>query len=152
MLEIGNKAPEFSLKNQEGKTFKLSDYKGKKLALYFYPKDDTPGCTTQACNIKDNYSELKKKGITVLGISKDSIESHKKFSQKFKFDFPILADEDKTVIAKYGVFKKKSMFGNTFMGIKRTTFLIDENGRIKDIITKPKNDEHAQEIIEKFEN
>lgn len=152
MLEIGNKAPSFSLKNQEGKTFKLSDYKGKRLALYFYPRDDTPGCTIQACNIRDNYSALKKKGITVLGISKDSMESHKKFSQKFEFDFPILADEEKTVIEKYGVFKEKSMFGKSFMGIKRTTFLINEKGRIKDIIRGPKVGEHSKEIIERFEN
>lgn len=152
MLEIGNKAPSFSLKNQDGKTFKLSDYKGKRLALYFYPRDNTPGCTIQACNIRDNYSALKKKGITVLGISKDSRESHKKFSQKFGFDFPILADEETTVIEKYGVFKEKSMFGKSFMGIKRTTFLINEKGRIKDIIRSPKVGEHSKEIIERFEN
>lgn len=151
MLEVNDKAPSFSLKNQDGKTFKLSDYKGKKLALYFYPRDNTPGCTAQACNIRDNYSALKKNGITVLGISKDSVESHKKFSKKFEFDFPILADEETTVIEKYGIFKKKSMFGKSFMGIKRTTFLIDEKGRIKDIIISPQVGEHAKEIIERFE-
>lgn len=152
MLEIGDNAPSFSLKNQDGKLFKLSDYKGKKLALYFYPKDNTPGCTIQACNIRDSYSALKKKGITVLGISKDNVESHKKFSQKFKFSFPILADEKTETITKYDVFKKKSMFGHSFMGVKRTTFLIDENGKIKDIIKSPQTGEHAKEIIEKFEN
>ena len=152
MLEINDKAPPFSLKNQDGRTFRLSDYKGKKLALYFYPRDNTPGCTRQACNIRDSYSELKKKGITVLGISKDSVKSHKKFSQKFEFSFPILADEKGEIIEKYGVFKKKSMFGKSFMGIKRTTFLINEKGRIKDIITSPKTGEHSEEIIERFEN
>ncbi|MCH7902664.1 thioredoxin-dependent thiol peroxidase [archaeon] len=152
MLEVNDKAPSFSLKNQDGKTFKLSDYKGKKLALYFYPRDNNHGCTAQACNIRDNYSALKKNGITVLGISKDSVESHKKFSKKFEFDFPILADEETTVIEKYGVFKKKSMFGKSFMGIKRTTFLIDEKGRIKGIIISPQVGEHAKEIIERFES
>lgn len=152
MLEINDKAPSFSLKNQDGKTFKLSDYTGKKLALYFYPKDNTPGCTIQACNIRDNYSALKTKGITVLGISKDSGESHKKFSKKFKFSFPILSDEKGEIIEKYGIFKKKSIFGKTFMGIKRTTFLINEKGKIKEIIQNPKVGEHSKEIIEKFEN
>ncbi|MAG18069.1 MAG: thioredoxin-dependent thiol peroxidase [Candidatus Diapherotrites archaeon] len=151
MLETGQKAPGFSLKSQGEKTIKLSDFKGKKVALYFYPKDDTPGCTKQGCNIRDNFSELRKKGIIVLGISKDSIQKHQKFSGKYGFNFPILSDENGKVIEKYGVFKEKSMFGKTFMGIKRTTFLIDENGKIKKIIKKPDVINHSEEIISGFE-
>ncbi len=150
MLSVGKKAPGFSLKDQNGKLRRLSDYKGKKLAIYFYPKDDTPGCTTQGCNIRDNFGKLGKYGIEVLGISKDNVESHKKFSGKYQFNFPILADEKGEVIEKYGVWKEKSMYGKTFMGICRTTFLIDENGKVVKIIAKPDVSNHAEEITEGF--
>ncbi len=152
MLKEGTKAPDFELANQEGKTFRLGDFKGKKVALYFYPKDDTSGCTAQGCNIRDNYAELKKKGIIVLGVSKDSVQSHEKFAKKYSFNFPILADETGKTIQAYEVFKEKSMFGNTFLGIKRTTFLIDEKGTIVKIIEKPNTAEHAKEIIQGFAN
>ncbi|MFH1391704.1 MAG: thioredoxin-dependent thiol peroxidase [Candidatus Diapherotrites archaeon] len=150
MLEIEQKAPDFSLKNQDEKTIKLSDFKGKKVAIYFYPKDDTPGCTKQGCNIRDNFSKLKKKGIIILGISKDSVQKHKKFSEKYRFNFPILSDEKGEVIEKYGVFKEKTIFGKSFMGINRTTFLIDEKGIIKKIIKKPDVSNHSEEIIRGF--
>ncbi|MCR4335115.1 MAG: thioredoxin-dependent thiol peroxidase [archaeon] len=150
MLETGQKAPGFSLKDQNGKIISLSDFYGKKVAVYFYPKDDTPGCTTQGCNIRDNFSELKKKNILIFGISKDSPESHKRFSEKYGFNFPILSDEKGEVIEKYGVFKEKSIFGKTFMGIIRTTFLIDEKGIIKKIIKKPDTANHSKEIIQGF--
>ncbi|MEK6957471.1 MAG: thioredoxin-dependent thiol peroxidase [archaeon] len=151
MIQEGQKAPDFSLKDQNNETVKLSSLKGKKVALYFYPKDDTPGCTAQACNIRDNYAELKKNGILVYGISKDSIDSHKKFAQKYKFFFPILSDETGKVIEAYGAWKEKSMYGKTFMGIARTTFLIDEKGTIKKIISKPNVAEHTKEIIEGYQ-
>ena len=137
------KAPGFSLKDQGGKIHTLSYYRGKKVCLYIYPKDDTPGCTTQGCNIRDNFSKLKEKGIFVLGLSKDSEQSHKKFSEKFKFNFPIVSDEKGEVIEKYGAWKEKSMYGKTFMGIARTTFLIDEKGIVVKIITKPDTARHA---------
>ncbi len=151
MIQEGQKAPDFSLKDQNNETVKLSSLKGKKVALYFYPKDDTPGCTTQACNIRDNYAELKKNGILVFGISKDSIESHKKFAQKYKFSFPILSDPGGKVIESYGAWKEKSMYGKTFMGIARTTFLIDGKGTIKKIISKPNVAEHTKEIIDGYQ-
>ncbi len=152
MLQEGEKAPEFSLPDQGGKTHSLADYRGKKVALYFYPKDDTPGCTAQGCSIRDNFSGLKKKGIFVIGISKDSVESHKKFAEKFKFGFPILSDTEGKIIEAYGAWKEKSMYGKTFLGIARTTFLIDEVGTIKKIIAKPDTAGHAKEIIEGFKN
>ncbi|HLC92621.1 MAG TPA: thioredoxin-dependent thiol peroxidase [archaeon] len=150
MIEKGQKAPSFALKDQSGKEHKLADYKGKKLALYFYPKDDTSGCTTQGCSIRDNFSALKENGIAVLGVSKDSVESHKKFVEKFKFNFPILSDEKGGVLEKYGVWKEKSMYGKTFLGIARTTFLINEKGTVVKVIAKPNVAEHAKEIIEGF--
>ncbi|HZX19416.1 MAG TPA: thioredoxin-dependent thiol peroxidase [archaeon] len=151
MLQVGQKAPDFELSDQIGKKFKLSDYKGKKVAVYFYPKDDTSGCTTQGCNIRDNFSTLKTKGIVVFGISKDSVESHKKFAEKFKFNFPILSDETMETLEKYGVWREKSLYGKTFLGVVRTTFLIDEKGTIKKIIEKPNTAEHSKEIIAGFE-
>ncbi|MEM4257429.1 MAG: thioredoxin-dependent thiol peroxidase [Candidatus Diapherotrites archaeon] len=150
VLKEGSKAPDFSLPDQEGKVRSLKDYVGKKLAVYFYPKDDTPGCTTQGCNIRDNYSKLIEKGINVVGISKDNVESHKKFASKFKFNFPILSDEKMQVLKSYGVWQEKSLYGKTFLGIKRTTFLIDEKGVIIKIIEKPDVANHAKEIAEGF--
>ncbi len=149
-LEAGKKAPQFSLPDQEGKMHSPKNYSGKKVALYFYPKDDTPGCTAQGCSIRDNFAALKDKGIVVIGINKDSVESHKKFAEKFRFNFPILSDPEGKTIEAYGAWKGKSMYGKTFMGIARTTFLIDENGKIVKVIEKPDTANHAQEIIAGF--
>ncbi len=149
-LAAGMKAPDFTLADQQGKMHSLSDYLGKKVAVYFYPKDDTPGCTAQGCSIRDNFSALAEKDIIVLGISKDNVESHKKFADKFKFNFPILSDPDGKVIESYGAWKEKSMYGRTFLGIARTTFLIDEKGSLVKVIEKPDTAQHAQEIINGF--
>ncbi|MCR4369010.1 MAG: thioredoxin-dependent thiol peroxidase [archaeon] len=150
MPEVGKKAPGFALIDQNAKSHKLSDYLGKKVALYFYPKDDTPGCTTQGCNIRDNYSALNKSGIVVLGVSKDKQDSHKKFAQKYSLNFPILSDEKLEVLKKYGVWREKSMYGKTFLAVHRTTFLIDEKGVLKKIISKPNVSQHAEEIEQGF--
>ncbi len=149
-LKEGDMAPAFSLSDQHGAVHRLSDYKGKKVALYFYPKDDTPGCTTQGCSIRDNYAGLKKKGIIVLGVSKDSIERHKKFADKYRFNFPILSDGKMETLQNYGVWKEKSMYGRTFLGVVRTTFLINGDGRIVKIIAKPDTSNHAEEIMKGF--
>ncbi len=149
-LEIGKKAPGFSLAGQDGKMHSLADYSGKKVAVYFYPKDDTPGCTAQGCSIRDNFSSLAEKGIIVLGISKDSVESHKKFSDKFGFNFPILSDPEGKTIGAYGAWKEKSMYGKTFLGIARMSVLIDEKGKVVKVIEKASPAKHAQEIIEGF--
>ena len=151
-LKEGMKAPDFSLPSQDGGKVKLSDFRGKKIALYFYPKDDTPGCTTQGCNLRDNFSRLKEKNIVVLGVSKDSVESHKKFAEKFGFPFKILSDEKLGVLEKYGVWKEKSLYGKTFLGVHRTTFLIDGKGIIKKIISRPDVSNHSLEIFMGFES
>jgi thioredoxin-dependent peroxiredoxin len=150
-LKIGNKAPDFSGTDQNGKTINLSDFKGKKLAIYFYPKDNTPGCTVQACNIRDNYSSLMNNGIQVIGVSADSGISHQKFVDKFNLPFPLIADEDKKVIEAFGVWGPKKFMGKEYDGIHRTTFLIDESQTILGIIEKPKTKEHAEEILEIFQ-
>lgn len=147
-MKEGNKAPEFKLKDQEGKEHKLSDYRGKKVVLYFYPKDDTPGCTKEACNFRDDDSLIRKKNAVVLGVSGDSVEKHKKFEQKYKLNFTLLSDPKKEVIKKYGAMKEKSIFGNTFLGIQRSTFVIDEQGKIIKIFEKVKVDNHSKEILE----
>ncbi len=152
MLKEGSKAPAFKLKNDEGKTVSLSDYKGKKVVLYFYPKDNTPGCTTEACDFRDNIKSLESKGIVVIGISKDSIESHKKFKEKFELPFTLLSDEEHTVLEKYGVWKEKNMYGKKVMGIERTTFIIDEEGKIIKIFPKVKVEGHVKEILTFLEN
>ncbi|HEY9166783.1 MAG TPA: thioredoxin-dependent thiol peroxidase [Candidatus Kryptonia bacterium] len=146
-LKVGAKAPAFTLKNDGGETVKLADYKGKKVVLYFYPKDDTPGCTKEACSFRDGFSEIKKKGAVVFGVSADSVESHGKFKQKFNLNFPLLSDTDKKVINAYGVWKEKSLYGRKFMGIERTTFVIDEDGKIKKIFPKVKVDGHYDEVL-----
>ncbi len=146
-LAKGDKAPLFTLKNQDGEAVALKDLAGKKVVLYFYPKDDTPGCTKQACNIRDNVSALKKHNIAVFGISMDDVESHDKFAKKYKLNFPILSDPGKKAIEKYGVWVEKNMYGNKFMGIKRTTFLINEDGKIHHIIKSVKTDQHADQIL-----
>lgn len=147
-LKEGSKAPVFKGEDQNGNTVSLADFKGRKVVLYFYPKDDTPGCTAQACNLRDNYSELLNKGFQVVGVSVDSVKSHKKFEKKYELPFPLIADEEKKVVEKYGVWGEKTMFGKKYMGIIRTTFLIDENGTIRKIITKPDTANHTQEVLE----
>jgi len=144
------KAPDFELKDQDGKIHKLSDYKGKKVVLYFYPKDDTPGCTKEACSFRDNNSILKKKGAVVLGISADNEKSHKKFESKYSLNFPLLADTDKNTINEYGVWGEKSFMGKKFMGIKRTTFIIDEKGIIKKVFENVKVDNHTEEVLKEL--
>lgn len=146
-LEIGQKAPEFTGKDQDGNDISLSDFRGKKVILYFYPKDQTPGCTAQACNLRDNYQELQQQGYVVLGISSDSQASHRKFIEKQQLPFSLIADEDKSIHEKYGVWKEKNMYGRKYMGTVRTTFVIDEEGNIADIIKKVKTKEHTAQII-----
>ena len=146
-LKIGNKAPDFESINQNGDKVKLSDFIGKKVVLYFYPRDNTPGCTAQACNLKDNYNTLQQNGYTILGISKDSPKSHQKFINKFDLPFDLIADEDKNIHIKYGTWIEKSMYGKNYMGTARWTFLIDEKGNIENIIQKVKTKEHTSQIL-----
>ena len=146
-LKIGNKAPGFESINQKGDKVKLSDFIGKKVVLYFYPRDNTPGCTAQACNLKDNYNTLRQNGYTILGISKDSPKSHQKFINKFDLPFDLIADEDQSVHIKYGTWIEKSMYGKNYMGTARWTFLIDEKGNIENIIQKVKTKEHTSQIL-----
>jgi peroxiredoxin Q/BCP len=146
-LKVGDKAPDFSLNNQDGKTFSLKDYHGKKVVLYFYPKDDTPGCTAESCNLRDNYSSLKKKGYEVIGVSVDNEKSHKKFANKFSLPFNLLADTEKDMVEKYGVWGEKMLFGRKYMGIIRTTFIIDENGKIEKIINDVETEDHTKQVF-----
>ncbi len=148
MIEEGKKAPGFKLKNQDGKTVSLSDFKGKQIVLYFYPKDNTSGCTREACNFRDEFPKFKNVDAVILGVSPDSVESHKKFAVKFDLPFDLLSDEGKNVLEKYGVWKEKSMYGRKYMGVERTTVIIDENGKIKKVFHKVKVDGHNKEIIE----
>ncbi|HEX6278538.1 MAG TPA: thioredoxin-dependent thiol peroxidase [Pyrinomonadaceae bacterium] len=150
MLKEGNKAPDFTAKDQEGNKVKLSDYKGQKVVLYFYPKDDTPGCTKEACSFRDANSVYKKKGIKVLGVSTDDEKSHQKFIEKYKLPFDLLADTDKKIVEKYGVWGEKSMYGKKYMGTHRKTFLIGEDGKIVKIFDKVKVAEHADEVLKAF--
>ncbi len=147
-LKIGQKAPTFSLSDDKGKTVKLSDLKGKKVVLFCYPKDDTPGCTMEACSFRDGLSAIKRSGAVVLGVSPDSVESHKKFSKKFSLNFPLLSDIEKKMLLSYGVWKEKSMYGRKYMGIERTTYVIDENGKIAMIFPKVKVAKHYEEVLE----
>jgi peroxiredoxin Q/BCP len=149
-LTAGQKAPAFSAKDQDGKTVSLPALKGQKLALYFYPEDDTPTCTIQACNLRDNFSLLKQNGIMVIGVSPNDEASHQKFREKFSLPFPLLADTGHKIIEKYGVWGEKNLYGRKYMGLHRTTFLIDEDGIIKKIFLKPKNKMHAEEIVAAF--
>lgn len=152
MLNIGDKAPDFSSYNQDNNLINLSDFNGKKVVLYFYPKDDTPGCTKEACSFRDNFDELSEKGITVLGVSTDTVDSHKKFANKYSLNFNLLSDNDKKIVELYNVFKEKNMYGKKILGTVRTTFLIDENGNIVHIFKKPKSEIHATEVLEKFQS
>ena len=147
MVKEGNKAPDFSGKNQEGQLVKLSSFKGKKnIILYFYPKDMTPGCTTEACDFRDHYKQFK--NTTILGVSIDSPERHQKFIAKYSLPFDLIADENKKIVEKYGVWQEKKLYGKTFMGIIRSTFIIDKDGVIKKIFTKVKVKGHVEEVLQ----
>jgi len=147
LLEVGDKAPAFKTKNQDGDAVSLGDFKGRKVALYFYPKDDTPGCTKEACSFRDAWAKFRKKGIGVLGVSIDDEKSHRKFADKFSLPFPLLADTDKKIVTAYGVWGEKSMYGRKYMGIHRVTYLIDEKGRIAAVWPKVKPEDHADEVL-----
>lgn len=146
-LKAGDPAPEFQGIDQNGDTVKLSDFKGKKLIIYFYPKDNTPGCTAQSCNLRDNYTELQKQGYEILGVSQDSEKSHQKFIDKFDLPFTLLADTDHTIHEVFGTWGEKSMYGKTYMGTLRTTFVINEEGNITEVIEKVKTKDHTAQIL-----
>ncbi len=146
-LTEGQKAPSFTGKDQNGKPVSLADHKGQKIVLFFYPEDDTPTCTVQACNLRDNFGLLKKNGFTVLGVSPDVEKKHKKFEAKYDLPFTLIADANHTIIDKYGVWGEKQLYGRTYMGLHRTTFLIDEKGIIRKIFLKPKSKQHTEEIL-----
>jgi peroxiredoxin Q/BCP len=146
-LTEGKKAPAFKGKDQNGKPVSLAEFKGKKVVLYFYPEDDTPTCTVQACNLRDNFGLLKKNGFIVLGVSPDEEKKHKKFEAKYDLPFTLIADADHKIINSYGVWGEKQLYGRTYMGLHRTTFLIDEKGVIRKIFLKPKSKQHTEEIL-----
>ncbi|MFT5915741.1 MAG: peroxiredoxin Q/BCP [Flammeovirgaceae bacterium] len=146
-LTVGEQAPDFAGFNENGEEMLLSDYIGKKVILYFYPKDNTPGCTAQSCDLRDNYKLMQSMGYEVIGVSSDSAESHKKFQAKHELPFSLIADTDKSVHNLYGVWGEKSMYGRKYMGTFRTTFVIDEEGKIQEIIKKVKTKEHAKQIL-----
>lgn len=147
-LKEGDKAPDFTAKDQNGKTISLADFKGKTVILYFYPKDDTPGCTAEACDFRDNYQSLLSKGFEVIGVSTDGEKSHKKFETKYSLPFPLIADEDKNIVEAYGVWGEKSMYGKTYMGTTRKTFIIDADGNLKKIIDKVDTKAASQQVLE----
>jgi peroxiredoxin Q/BCP len=147
-LKVGDAAPDFRLPSTEGREIALKEFRGKKnVVLYFYPKDDTPGCTKEACSFRDEQTKFDKKDAVILGVSFDDLESHKKFAGKYKLPFPLLSDADKKIAEAYGVYKEKSMYGRTYMGIERSTFLIDKDGKIAQIYRKVKVDGHSDEIL-----
>ena len=146
-LTVGKKAPDFTVLDDQGKEVSLNDLRGKKVVLYFYPRDDTPGCTTEACSFRDGLSQIRKKGAVVLGVSADSVQSHQKFKEKFKLNFPLLSDADKKLIQDYGVWKEKSMYGKKYMGIERTTVVINERGMVTHVFPKVKVDGHFDEVL-----
>jgi len=147
ILKEGAKAPDFSVPDQDGKMVSLKDYKGKKVILYFYPKDDTTGCTAEACNLRDNRPLIMKKNYEILGVSADTVKSHKKFATKYNLPFKLLADTEKDIINKYGVWGEKMLFGRKYMGIHRVTFLIDEKGIIEQVITEVDTKNHTEQIL-----
>ena len=146
-LKVGDKAPAFTGTDQNGEKISLKNYQGKKLVLYFYPEDDTPTCTIQACNLRDNFGLLKKNGFEVVGVSPDEAKQHKKFEKKFDLPFTMIADTSHAILEKYGVWDQKQMFGHKYMGVLRTTFVIDGKGVIQKIFLRPRNKAHAEEII-----
>ncbi|MBU1369520.1 MAG: thioredoxin-dependent thiol peroxidase [Bacteroidetes bacterium] len=150
MLQQGEQAPDFSAQDQNGNMVSLSDFKGKKLVLYFYPKDNTPGCTKEACNLRDNYADLLEKGFAIVGISPDAEASHKKFAEKFALPFPLLADTELKIIKAYGAWGEKNMYGKKYEGLLRSTFIIDETGKIEQVIKKVKTDNHADQIFKLY--
>jgi peroxiredoxin Q/BCP len=149
--EVGTEAPDFSGPTQYGTPLRLSDYHGQWVALFFYPEDDSPGCTKQACNLRDGSRELADAGVKVVGISDDDAESHADFAEKYDLPFPLIADPDREILSLYGVYGERSMYGNTFMGTKRTTYLIDPDGIIRHVFKAPKTKEHTEEILRKLE-
>jgi peroxiredoxin Q/BCP len=147
-LKEGDKAPAFEGRNQDGKTIRLSDLKGKKVVLYFYPKDNTPGCTAEACNLRDNYTELAEKGFEVIGISPDSETSHIKFRGKYRLPYNLISDTEKKILKEYGAWGKKNLYGRLFDGVLRTTYIINEEGVIEKVFTKVNTKDHARQIFE----
>jgi peroxiredoxin Q/BCP len=147
-LKIGDIAPNFKGLNENGEQISLSDYKGKKLILFFYPKDDTPGCTKEACNLRDNFKFFEKKGMSILGVSPDTVKKHRKFTDKYEFQYPLLADTEKETINAYGVWGPKQFMGREIVGVHRTTFVIDEEGKVEHIIKKVKTKVHSDQIKE----
>ena len=147
-LKEGDKAPDFTAKDQNGKAISLANFKGKTVILYFYPKDDTPGCTAEACDFRDNYQSLIGKGFEVIGVSTDDEKSHKKFETKYNLPFPLIADEDKKIVEAYGVWGEKSMYGKTYMGTTRKTFIIDADGNIQKIIDKVDTKAASQQVLD----
>lgn len=150
-LAAGDKAPDFKGVDQNGNTVQLSDFKGKNLILYFYPKDDTPGCTKEACNFRDNYDMWLEKGYAVIGVSPDSEEKHQKFIEKYELPFPLLADTEKEIMEAYGTWGEKNMYGKIKLGVLRTTFVIDEDGTIVKVFKRPKTAEHTEQILKALE-
>jgi len=148
VLEEGKKALAVTLKNQDGKKISLNDFKGKNIVLYFYPKDNTSGCTTQSCNFREEFPDFKKLKTVIVGVSPDSVDSHKKFAEKYKLPFHLLRDEKKQVLEKYGVWKEKSMYGRKYMGVERSTFIIDKTGKVRKIFRKVKVADHNKEVME----
>lgn len=148
MIEEGKKAPAVSLKDQDGKKVSLNDFKEKNIVLYFYPRDNTSGCTLEACNFRNDFPDFRKLKAVILGISPDSIESHKKFADKFDLPFSLLSDEKKLVLEKYGVWKEKSMYGRKYMGVERSTFIIDKTGKVRKVFRKVKVADHNKEVME----
>ena len=147
LLSVGDKAPDFKTTNQDGEKVALSDFKGQKVVLYFYPKDDTPGCTREACSFRDGWSKFRRKKIAVLGVSADDEKSHRKFADKFSLPFPLLADTDKKIVKDYGAWGEKNMYGRKYMGIRRVTYLIDEKGKVAAVWPKVKPEGHADELL-----
>lgn len=151
LIKEGMQAPFFEGTDQSGNSISLSDFKGKKLILYFYPKDNTPGCTNEACNLRDNYKELTEQGFAIVGVSPDSEKSHTKFADKHSLPFPLIADTERKILTNYGAFGEKKMYGKTFLGVKRTTVIIDENGNIEKVIKKVDTKEHTSQIYKLYE-
>jgi peroxiredoxin Q/BCP len=149
LLQEGTAAPNFEGTDQNGNQVKLSDFKGKKIVLYFYPKDDTPGCTAESCDLRDNYSAFLSKGYVVVGVNIGTEASHKKFAEKYSLPFPIIADTDKKIVTDYGVWQEKKQYGRTYWGIVRTTYIIDENGTIENVFKKVDTKNHSKQILEK---